>query len=144
MKLLSSFDKALMNLLQGNLPISSRPFKALADELDSDEETVLNRIKALKEEGYLRRIGAFFDSDKLGYRSTLIALEVEPNKLAQVAERINAYDGVTHNYEREGVYNLWFTLLVPNLAKEKEIINEISVLPGCVGYSTFPPKINTR
>ena len=130
MKELTSFDKSLLNLLQGNLPVCSHPFAALADELGTDEQTVLTRLQQLKQQGYLRRIGTFFNSNKLGYKGTLVALRVEPDKIETVAEAINRYPGATHNYEREGRYNLWFTLLTPCLETEKKILDEVEALPG--------------
>lgn len=127
---LTSFDKSLLNLLQGNLPVCSQPLAALAEQLGTDEQTVLSRLQVLKQEGYLRRIGTFFNSNKLGYRGTLVALRVEPDKMQSVAEAINRYPGATHNYEREGHYNLWFTLLTPCLDTEKKILDEVETLPG--------------
>ena len=96
----------------------------------TEEDVVLSRLQVLKEEGYLRRIGTFFDSNKLGYHGTLVALRVEPDKLSEVAGVINGYPGATHNYEREGRYNLWFTLLTPDEKQEKNIISEVTSLPG--------------
>ncbi|MBE6073117.1 MAG: Lrp/AsnC family transcriptional regulator [Selenomonas ruminantium] len=130
MKELTSFDKSLLNLLQSNLPVCSHPFAALAEELGTDEQTVLTRLQLLKQEGYLRRIGTFFNSNKLGYKGTLVALRVEPDKIETVAEAINRYPGATHNYEREGRYNLWFTLLTPCIETEKKILDEVEALPG--------------
>ena len=127
---LTQFDKSLLNLLQGNLPVCSRPFAALAEQLGTDEQTVLLRLQVLKQEGYLRRIGTFFNSSKLGYKGTLVALRVEPDKMQSVARAINRYPGATHNYEREGRYNLWFTLLTPCLETEKKILDEVEALPG--------------
>ena len=127
---LTQFDKSLLNLLQGNLPVCSRPFAALAEQLGTDEQTVLLRLQVLKQEGYLRRIGTFFNSGKLGYKGTLVALRVEPDKMQSVARAINRYPGATHNYEREGRYNLWFTLLTPCLETEKKILDEVEALPG--------------
>ena len=127
---LSIFDKSLLNLLQGNLPVCRRPFAAMAEKLGVDEETVLSRIRELKAAGYLRRIGTFFDSNSLGYRGTLVALQVEPSEIKTVAEVVNKYPGATHNYEREGKYNLWFTLLTPNPESEKKILSEISSVRG--------------
>ena len=69
MKELTSFDKSLLNLLQGNLPVCSHPFAALADELGTDEQTVLTRLQLLKQEGYLRRIGTFFNSNSWAIRA---------------------------------------------------------------------------
>ncbi len=127
---LTTFDKALLNLLQGDIPICSHPFAEMASRLGTDEQTVLERLRALKAAGFLRRIGTFFDSNQLGYQGTLVALKVEPSALCAVAEAINSYPGATHNYEREGIYNLWFTLLTPNADYEKNILAEIRSLRG--------------
>ena len=128
--MLTAFDKKLLNVLQAGLPISSRPFADLAQGLESDEKTVLSRVKELKAQGYLRRIGPFFDSAKMGYRGTLVALRVKPEAMKSVAEAVNRHVGVTHNYEREGRYNLWFTLLTPNEEIRRRILAEIRALPG--------------
>ena len=104
---LTAFDKSLLNLLQGNLPVCSRPFARLAEELGTDEQTVIVRLNELRAQGYLRRIGTFFNSNRLGYNGTLVALKVQPAAMGKVAAEINRYPGVTHNYEREGKYNLW-------------------------------------
>ena len=127
---LSTFDKALLNLLQGDIPICSHPFAQLASRLGTDEDTVLARLRELKAAGFLRRIGTFFDSNQLGYRGTLVALKVKPSQLQTVAEAVNRYPGATHNYEREGLYNLWFTLLTPDADCEKNILSEIRSLDG--------------
>lgn len=130
---LTAFDKSLLNLLQGNLPVCSRPFARLAKELGTDEQTVIDRLNELRAQGYLRRIGTFFNSNRLGYNGTLVALKVQPAAMGKVAAEINRYPGVTHNYEREGKYNLWFTLLTPNLATEQKILNEVEDLSGVDG-----------
>ena len=127
---LTDLDKSLLNILQDNLPVCERPFAVLAEKLHTDEETVLERLRHLKKVGYLRRIGTFFDSNKLGYRGTLIALQVAPAELPKVAKAVNRYSGVTHNYEREGKYNLWFTLMSPDAESENKAIKEIAALPG--------------
>ena len=127
---LSTFDKALLNLLQGDIPICSHPFAELARKLGTDEEKVLERLRELKTAGFLRRIGTFFDSSSLGYHGTLVALKVEPSAICAVAEAVNKYPGATHNYEREGVYNLWFTLLTPNAEYESNVLAQIRSLDG--------------
>ncbi len=129
---LNAFDKSLLNMLQGSLPVCSRPFAALGDALGADEQTVLARVRALKAAGYLRRIGTFFNSAQLGYKGTLVALEVAPEAVTAVAEYINQYPGVTHNYEREGRYNLWFTLNTCSPQQERQILAQIKGLPGVV------------
>lgn len=128
--MLTSFDKELLNILQTKLPISPRPFADLAEVLGTDEIVVIDRLKELKEQGYLRRVGPFFDSVKLGYAGTLIATKVTEGYMESVALAINEYPGVTHNYEREGKFNLWFTLLTPDMETQDKILAEIRNLPG--------------
>jgi DNA-binding Lrp family transcriptional regulator len=130
---LTTFDKALLNLLQGNLPVCSRPFAELAAQLGTDEVTVLTRLRWLKQAGYLRRIGTFFNSARLGYVGTLVALRVDEDHMQSVAEAVNQYVGATHNYEREGEYNLWFTLLTQTPEQERVILREVRSLPGVHG-----------
>ena len=139
---LTDFDKRLLNILQGNLPLCSRPFSRLGEMLDTTEEHVLRRLNELKREGYLRRIGTFFNSEQLGYHGTLIALRVAEGHLADVAQAVNRYVGATHNYEREGDYNLWFTLLTPSRTVEEKILAEVAALPGVEGLISL--KANHR
>ncbi|HWR38379.1 MAG TPA: AsnC family transcriptional regulator [Patescibacteria group bacterium] len=128
--MLTSFDRKLLNLVQTQLPIAHRPFAQLAERLESDEETVLERLRWLTNHGFIRRIGPFFDSSCLGYVSTLVALQVETAQMDTVATTINQYGGVTHNYQREGEFNLWFTLMAANEEEQARILGEIGNLEG--------------
>lgn len=136
--MLTAFDKELLNILQTNLPIASRPFAVLAERIGVDEETVISRLNFLKQQGFIRRIGPFFDSASMGYVGTLVALQVEEIYVESVAEAINAYPGVTHNYEREGEFNLWFALLAPSLSEQEKILQQIEGLQGVVRLISLP------
>lgn len=128
--MLTNFDKSLLNLIQRNLPIAQRPFLELANILGTTEDNVIERLRYLKEHGYIRRIGPFFDSGKLEYKGTLVALKVKDGYMEKVAQFINKYPGATHNYQREGEYNLWFTLLTHSEEKRTQILNEIKAQKG--------------
>lgn len=106
-------DRSLLELLQTHLPLVARPYQALGESLGISEEEVLKRLQRLKETRVLRQIGAIFDSSRLGYQSTLVALELDPVLLDGAARRVNAHPGVSHNYARDHRYNLWFTLTLP-------------------------------
>ena len=136
--MLTAFDKRLLNIIQTDLPFDKRPFALLAERLNTTESFVIDRLRFLKEQGFIRRIGPFFDSTKLGYIGTLVALEVEESCIPQVAGVINSYSGVTHNYEREGIFNLWFTLLSPNLIMQDGILDTIRNLDGVVRLISLP------
>ncbi|MDR7867178.1 MAG: AsnC family transcriptional regulator [Sporomusaceae bacterium] len=146
--MLNDFDKQLLNIIQSDIPLVSRPFAVLAERLGADEATVIERLRFLRENGFIRRIGPFFDSARLGYVSTLVALAVEPDDLPAVAAAVNAYPGVTHNYEREGAYNLWFALLSPNMAAQERVLAAVGGLPGIKRLLNLPAtkkfKVNVR
>lgn len=110
---LDTLDRALLERMQAGLPLVPRPFAALGEALDLDEEQVLARVQRLKEAGIVRQIGAILDTRRLGYRSTLVAFHLAEEGLERAATRVSAHPGVSHNYARPHHYNLWFTLAVP-------------------------------
>jgi DNA-binding Lrp family transcriptional regulator len=137
---MDSFDKELLNRLQSGLPLVSRPFKSLAEELGQDESWVLARIKELQEEKIIRRLGGVFDSKSLGFSSTLIAMKVPPDKIEEVAEIINSYPMITHNYLRNHEYNLWFTLTASSSLELESTLQEIVAKTGVSEYLNLPTK----
>ena len=136
--MLTDFDRKLLNLIQTDLPLEKRPFLVIAEKLGTDENAVIERLRFLKEQGLIRRIGPFFDSGRLGYVSTLVALRVKAERMAEVAQTINGYTGVTHNYEREGKFNLWFALISPSLPAQTKILAEIEQLAGVEQLMSLP------
>lgn len=128
--MLSDFDKELLNLIQRNLPLEERPFAVIAELLNTTEDEVITHLQQLRDAGLIRRIGPFFDSHKLDYKGTLVALEVEPTMVPTVAAKINSFNGITHNYERDNRYNLWFTLLTNSPEQCEYILSEIRSLEG--------------
>ena len=107
-------DRKLLNLVQAPFPMTAQPYLDLAQELDTTEQDVMDRLTELKRQNVLRQISAIFDTRRLGYKTTLVAMAFDPEQLHQAAQEINKHPGVSHNYAREGsYYNLWFTLAVP-------------------------------
>jgi DNA-binding Lrp family transcriptional regulator len=123
-------DRLILNEIQRNFPVTHRPFLALARKLGMKEREILNRVQKLEEAGIIRRIGASFSASAVGFSSTLCAAKVSRQKVEEFVKVVNSYPGVTHNYEREGDYNIWFTLIAPTEKKIKEILQEISRQTG--------------
>jgi len=135
---LDDTDKAILNRIQSDFPITSRPYLAIAKDLDLDEAEVINRLVRLKKKGIIRRIGGNFVPDKLGYVSTLCAAKVPEDRIDKFAEVVNRYPGVTHNYLRNGEYNIWFTFIAPSMAKIEENLNAISRETGIQEILNMP------
>jgi DNA-binding Lrp family transcriptional regulator len=128
---LDSIDSAILNRIQSDFPITSRPYLAVANELGLTEKEVLDRIAELKKAGIIRRIGGNFVPGKLGFVSTLCAARVPADKIGHFAKVVNRYPGVTHNYQRDNKYNVWFTFISPSMdeieANLKKIIAETGI-----------------
>src|SRR5215211_5025291 len=60
-----------------------------------------------------RRISKNFNTRLLGYESNLVAARIQTYKLGEGAKAINSHPGVSHNYERNNEFNLWYTVAVP-------------------------------
>ena len=112
---LDAADQQLLNLVQTGVPLARRPYQELARALECSEEQVIGRLGELRRppRPLIRQISGIFDSKALGYQSTLVAARVEPSRLERAAAEISSHPGVTHNYERDHEYNLWYTLGVP-------------------------------
>jgi DNA-binding Lrp family transcriptional regulator len=128
----------LLNRIQDEFPIQKRPFLEVANDLGMEEEEVITLIKELKENGYIRRLGGFFDTKSLGYVSTLCAMIVPENRIDEVASVINSYPGVTHNYIRKHEYNMWFTLTAQSVDTLESTLNEIQDKTGIDQIMNLP------
>jgi DNA-binding Lrp family transcriptional regulator len=131
-------DRLILNEIQRNFPVTHRPFLALARKLGMKESEILARVKKLKEMGIIRRIGASFSSHAVGFSSTLCAVKVPLKKVEAFVAVVNSYPGVTHNYEREGDYNIWFTLIAPSRREIERILEEISGKTGIEDILNLP------
>jgi len=109
-------DKKLLNRIQSDFPVASRPYLEIGKNLGIPEEEVLSRVTRLRESGIIRRIGGNFVPHKLGFVSTLCAAKVPEDKISLFAETVNRYPGVTHNYTRDNPFNVWFTFIAPTMA----------------------------
>ncbi len=131
-------DRRILNRIQSDFPVDGRPFAVLAAELGLTEEEVLERVRRCKAAGVIRRIGANFSPDRLGFVSTLCAARVPSDRVEAFAEAVNRYPGVTHNYLRESRYNVWFTFIAPSRAEIERSLAAISAETGVTDILNLP------
>lgn len=134
-KKLAALDAHILNALQGDFPISVAPFADLAVNLGISEDELLERIQALKDQGLIRRIGGVLDARTLGFYSTLCACQIPNADIDRVAALINQERGVTHNYVRDHVLNIWFTLTACSREEADKIISRLEKEAGTIIYS---------
>ena len=135
---LDQIDKRILNRIQSDFPLTVRPYQTIADDLDLSEEEVLERIGRLKQKGIIRRIGGNFVPEKLGFVSTLCAAKVPEDKIDLFAQTVNRYPGVTHNYQRDNTYNIWFTFIAPNMQAIEQNLEAIAQETGIEDILNLP------
>jgi len=135
---MDALDREILNEIQWTFPLAARPYHVIAERFGLSAEEVMDRLRRMKQSGVLRQLSAIFDTRRLGYKSSLVAMEIEPDRLEHVAGQINRHPGVSHNYERDHRFNLWFTLATPPDSDLKTELDKFSKLPGIKRVRMLP------
>ena len=120
-----ALEFSLLNDYQHGFPLCSAPFARLAQELGSTEAEVLTTCAKLLAAGRISRVGAVFAPGRVG-ASTLAAIRVAPERLAQVAAMVSQFAEVNHNYEREHRFNLWFVVTSSSPERLSAVLAQIA------------------
>lgn len=131
---LDVLDRRIVNRLQDGFPICERPYAVVAEELQTDEATLMARIDALLEQGVLSRFGPMYHAEQLGGGLTLAAMRVPPADFERVAAQVNAFPEVAHNYERDHELNMWFVLATET---PQAITGTIRAIEQATGYPVY-------
>ena len=127
--MLTSLHKQLLNDYQQEFPLSATPYQDIATSLGVTEEAVLAAFDELNQQQFISRIGLVIAPNHIG-ASTLVAMAVPGEQLQSIAEIVNLYPEVNHNYERENVFNLWFVLISKDDTHLQAVIEAIELETG--------------
>ncbi len=127
---MDEMDKKILDIIQTDFPISSRPYQDIGSRVGITEAEALSRVRILEQKGIIRRIGANFQSRKLGWHSTLCAASVPENRLEEFVAEVNRHPGVTHNYLRQHNHNVWFTYIAPSEEDISRALADITAKTG--------------
>ena len=128
----------ILNEIQDEFPLCRRPFEAIGRSLGTGEAEVIERLAKAKASGVLRQVSAIFDTNALGYKSSLVAMRIPPDRLLQAARVINSHPGVSHNYKREHTFNLWLTVAVPPSGSIEWTVQRLVKLAGAESARLLP------
>ncbi len=126
---MNKLERHLLNDFQRGLPLTSRPYAAMAERLGVSEGEVIAHLRAMQEAGTVSRVGAVIRPHRVGV-STLAAMAVPPERLAEVADIVSACPEVNHNYEREHHYNLWFVVVAGREERLREVLRDLELRTG--------------
>ena len=137
MSALTPLQRAFINRYQGGFPLCERPFHDIARVLDSSENRLIDALDDLLERGLLSRFGPLYDATRLGGELTLAAMSVPAGRFEAVAQQVNGFDEVAHNYRREHLLNMWFVIATARPGESRRTLERIENLTGLPVYN-FP------
>ncbi len=128
--MLDPLDRAIINELQGGFPLCEAPYAAVAEQLGTSENELITRLQRLLEQKILSRFGPMYHAERLGGGLTLAAMAIPHEQFDAVAEQVNTFPEVAHNYAREHELNMWFVLATETPQRIDEVIGEIEERTG--------------
>ncbi|MBU0993755.1 MAG: Lrp/AsnC family transcriptional regulator [Proteobacteria bacterium] len=110
--MLTELEKKVIALIQGDIPVTPRPYLQLAKKIGITENEILETLCALKEKGIIRRYGATLRHQKSGYTANaMVAWQVDEERADEVGEKMATFIEVSHCYrrtpEKDWPYNLY-------------------------------------
>jgi DNA-binding Lrp family transcriptional regulator len=138
MTLFTEKEAAVLDRVQRDFPPGARPYEAMARELSMEEDELLEVIRGLRERRIIRSIAGIFNADRLGYVSALAAFSIDPPSIESAASIVNAHPGVSHNYLRDHIINLWFTLAARDHERLDAYASVLARRSGARDYLLLP------
>ena len=118
---MTELEQHLLAIIQDAFPLEERPYRRLAEMLNTQEQAVFDAVENLRQSGIIRRIGGIYDSHRLGFISRLCAGKV--TDLEKFASAVNAIPAITHNYVRSHEYNVWFTVIAESEDEIRKVVD---------------------
>ncbi|WP_338103395.1 Lrp/AsnC family transcriptional regulator [Methanolapillus millepedarum] len=122
---LDALDKQIINLIQLDFPLTVHPFESIAEQIGTTEDVVISKLKRLRQEKAIRKIGPVINTRAVGGSNTLAAVKVQAADVEKAAAVISAYPEVSHNYLRNEEYNIWFTVSASTQERLDDVLFEI-------------------
>ena len=142
-QVIDDIDRRIIDALQGDFPISDRPYAAAAEALGIGEAELLARLQLMLERKVLTRFGPMFQIERMGGAFVLAAMAVPEADWARVNAAVNAFPEVAHNYRRESAlntpFNMWFVLATET---KDGITGAVAKIEAVTGLPVYPfPKL---
>ncbi len=132
---MDDIDKQIINALQDGFPICDAPYQQVAAHLGLTEQDLITRLKALLDNGTLTRFGPLYNAEQMGGALTLAAVKAPTERYDEIAEIINSFPEVAHNYARSHELNMWIVLATQTPDQIQQTIGAIEKLTGLTVYN---------
>ncbi len=137
--MLTEIEKKVIASIQGDIPVTERPFLELAQRVGIEEDIFLKTLQSLVDRGIIRRFGATLKHQNSGFTANaMVAWQVDEDRIAEVGENMAAFPEVTHCYRRDPSekwpYNLYTMIHARDEAGCHEIARKMSEATGETCY----------
>ncbi len=132
---MDELDRHIINYLQAGFPLTEQPYAEVAARLGIAESELLSRLQQLLDNKTLSRFGPMYDAQKLGGAFSLVAMQVPEQDFDKVAEIVNSYEEVAHNYQRDHKFNMWYVLATETPQQIDQVNSSIEQRTGLTAYN---------
>ena len=132
---MDDLDRRIINELQDGFPVSDHPYAEVAGKLGTTEAVLLHKLGDMLNGGLLSRFGPMYHAEQLGGALALCAMQVPTATFDRVADQVNSFQEVAHNYEREHRLNMWFVLATETPEKLQDALDAIETKTGFQVYN---------
>ena len=138
--MLTELEKKIIASIQGDLPVTGRPYLELAEKVGITEERYLELLQGLSDRGIIRRFGATLRHQKSGFNSNaMVAWQVDEDKVETVGTKMATFIEVSHCYRRNPAedwpYNVYTMVHATSEEHCLETARRISEETGVSTYS---------
>lgn len=135
-------EEAVLKALQGDLPLDSRPFNSIAQQIGLQEEEVISIINSFLKKGVIRRVGAVLGHRALGFTANAMILWAVPgDQVQKMGRKLSSFPEVTHCYHRQVPagwdYNIFTMVHAPSREMCMEKIKDIARETGLDDYQVL-------
>ncbi len=132
---MDSIDRAIINCLQDGFPICDHPYANVAARFGIEESELLQRLGRMLEKKQLSRFGPMYNAVKMGGGLSLCAMRIPDADFDRVAEQVNGFPEVAHNYARDHWLNMWFVLATETPQRIAQVLARIEQVTGYPVYN---------
>lgn len=125
--MLTDLEKKVISVIQGDIPVTRRPYRDIAEKIGEDEQTVLEVMRGLSGKGLIRRYGATLRHQKSGYNANvMVAWQVEEDRIHEVGRQMAEHEAISHCYRRDPAGKWPYNLYTMIHAADEEACREIA------------------
>ena len=125
-------------LLPSDIQLGSCPFRKIADSCGVTEKEIINILRKLNTEGYMRKFGAILRHNKIGYaKNALVVWSVPQNQIEKAGNIFASFPFISHCYERNPVFKSKYNLFTMLHSKGEDMTSLTNKMAASIDIHDF-------